>query len=45
MLLIPDAVINASCNGDKKTIMKINHFLSQYFNKAANRVISPGSLI
>ena len=45
MLLIPEAVMNAPCSGDKKTIKKINHFHSQYFNKSVNVVISPGSLV
>ena len=45
MLLIPEAVMNAPCNGDKKTIKKINHVHSQYFNKPVNGVISPGSLV
>ena len=45
MVLISKAGMNAPCNGDKKTVMKIIHFLSQYFNKPVNHVISPGSLV
>ena len=44
MLMIPEAVVNAPFNGDKKTIKKKKQIHSQYFNKPVNRVISPGSL-